>query len=84
MARSTLETSDGVRTEDSVEIHEIATTGAFVVILLGAIAAVTRWVMTTALDKALNPLREEIHGIDVRLARVEEKVNSLLPSRATR
>ena len=66
--------------------QDIATLVASIAIILGAVGGTARWavkgVVKTAIDDAVKPLREDIHAIDIRLARVEESIRHIAP-RAT-
>ena len=61
--------------------QEIATLVASIAIILGAVGATARWAVKGTIDAALRPIRDEIHAIDVRLARVEESIRHINPQK---
>ena len=64
--------------------QDIATLIASIAIILGAVGATARWAVKGTIEAALKPIRDEIHKIDVRLARVEESIRHISPQATTR
>lgn len=54
--------------------QDIATLVASIVVILGAIGVTARWAVKGVINEAIQPLRDDIHAIDLRLTRVEEAV----------
>ena len=61
------------------QLGDIATLIASILVILAAVGATARWAVKGTIDNAIKPLRDEIHAIDVRLARVEASVKHLAP-----